>query len=284
MATGRVIKGRRRDLTTVKAPETLERVGLVGPGIESLEGIERMTRLYELQLDKLKDPDLSLLGRTRIRLLQLQDVGGRVDYHVLAEMRHLENLSVLGADAANADAIAAVDFSRFPALRSLTLGADTRRPVQLHSPWKVTLVDLNLMGFTLTDADLERVLAAAAQMRSFGFTPTSHRQRELARAAFGEDGMSVHGKFGWHLAPDDTIFSDPGGQPPYSLVVDLAESWDLETNLDAEELLAERIEAADPDLAGRIRFDTESSAVRVVSMRREDLEFVRALIAGAGSR
>jgi hypothetical protein len=85
------------------------------------------------------------------------------------------------------------------------------------------------------------------------------------------------------VAPLDTIFEhELGDRTEYSLGLDLAESLQIETNVEAETRLIELLHARAPEGLDALRFDTESSAVWLVSERRDVLEAARILAADVG--
>jgi hypothetical protein len=85
------------------------------------------------------------------------------------------------------------------------------------------------------------------------------------------------------IAKLGTIFEHDQDQwLAYSVGLDLAETLQLETNLEAEGRLIHAIRSRAPELLDELTFDTESSAVWLVSQRRDVLEAVLSIAADVG--
>ena len=249
----RTISGRRADLTDVRGPEHLRRVALEGPGIASLEGIERMTNLDTLFLERLSAPALRRLeALVHLRILVIDDLRGAVDYGPLQRLPALEYLSITARGDAGRQ-VAAADLSgltRLCVLKLFLLG----EAVVLDAPWLTALPRLD------------------------HFTPASRAQRTSAMTS--EIGSVVTDLNDMGVAKLGTIFEHGADDElAYSLGLDLAESFQLETNLEAEVRLIDALRIRAPELLEGLQFDTESSAVWLISKRREVLEAVRSLAA-----
>jgi hypothetical protein len=64
----------------------------------------------------------------------------------------------------------------------------------------------------------------------------------------------------------------------FSVALDLAEDWELETNYDAEERLMEILLAGDPELYARLEWDTEAGAVWVIVSSESDVTALLAFV------
>jgi hypothetical protein len=71
---------------------------------------------------------------------------------------------------------------------------------------------------------------------------------------------------------------EPGVTDRFSVAFDLAETWDLETNSEAEGLLRRELRRRAPALLDRLGFDSESRSVWLEAEHREDLEAIRAML------
>jgi hypothetical protein len=270
----RAISGRRKDLTSVRRPELLRRILLDGPGISSLAGIERMNALETVLMESVKSPELErLVSLPSLRELVLGQPRGKVRWQAVELLAGLERL-VIDVDGAEAGAgVASIDFGRLSRLRELRLSVDGAR-VQISLGWLGSMQKLRwltLANFVVDDEGLD-ALCEARSLEGVFFTPLSPVQ--TARLADGRPGLRVTTMEDEGVAPLGTII-EHGRE--YSLGLDLAGMWDLETNIEAEERLVAELRARLPEVAGRVRYDTESSAVWVLSERRQDLEAVERL-------
>jgi hypothetical protein len=83
----------------------------------------------------------------------------------------------------------------------------------------------------------------------------------------GDDALGVIARFG---GPTGDVFT---------LGLNLASRYGLETNYDAEEQLISALRSARPELLEAIQFDTEAGAVWMNSTSREALERLLAFVA-----
>ena len=282
----RAIRGKRSDLTGIRAPAELRRLRLEGPRIASLAGIERLTQLETLHLERLRSPELArLTSLPCLRELLIEQPTGSIDWEQLGRLGGLVHLSVYVDDPEHVARVARAPFGELTGLSVLRLSTMTRTPMRLG--WLERLTELDILvlhGFVIQDADVARVGRVSARLEQVTLTPRSPAQaRRLRREIPGDvDAVLL-------LDDDPPVLNsinehpDPKGGE-YSLGLDLAQTWDLETNIEAEgelrRLLAERA----PDLLQAVRFDTESSAVWLLSCRREDLERVAQLASGSRPR
>lgn len=280
MANHRDIVGRRRDLRGVRDAAALRSVSIEGPGIGSLEGIERMTSVTTVFLERLVSPELERLAALpALRTLYVEGLRGDVDWSRLEELRGLEVLRVEVSGEADAAAVAAIDFGRLPVLEALTLLADVPIPVDVSwAPRLQRLRNLGMQGFFLPDG-AETALCEAPTLRRVGLTTLTMAQYERLSMCLPEANIAYPLQPGEELAPHGVVFEpEPGTQQPFSVGFDLAGTWDLETNAEAEALLRRELRRRAPDLLERSTFDTESDAVWLLSHRREDLDQVRLMI------
>jgi hypothetical protein len=82
------------------------------------------------------------------------------------------------------------------------------------------------------------------------------------------------------VAPLEHIFEHGDGSAGsyFSVGIDVAARWSLETNLEGEIALRDLLHRTIPEVAARLTYDTESAAVWVLDPRRTDLEQVLRLI------
>ena len=270
-AEGRHVTGRRADLQRLRNPSQLLHLRVEGPGIASIAGIERCTRLQTLDLVRLPAPELErIVGLTELRQLYIEMPDGDVDLRPLERLAHLEYLT-LDVPAALGRRVAELDLSRLRDVDQLRLMTQPalREPIDLG--WICGLHKLGMLvldGFVIADADIERLRALPA-LRRVSFTPRSPAQAQLADSCLPVS-------FGIEFPPQGHIFEHPQshGSAEYSVGIDLAGQWDIETNLDAEERLRRLLARRDPELAARLAYDTESSAVWLLAANHADLEAV----------
>jgi hypothetical protein len=276
----RTISGRRADLNGVRGPERLLRVALEGPGIASLEGIERMANLDTLYLERLNAPELHLLETlAHLRILVIHELKGTVDYGRLGRLPALEYLSILVRADARRE-VSAADLSGLTRLRVLKLhllGATAR----LDAPWLTDLAELErlvLEGFVLADETLALALRKVPPLRALSFTPASRSQQTAAMNS--EIASVVTDLSDLGIARLGTIFEHKGDDGlTYSVGLDLAATLQLETNIEAEARLIDALRIHAPELLEELQFDTESSSIWLVCSRREALEAVLSLAA-----
>jgi hypothetical protein len=236
-----------------------------------------MTQLEELDLQRLRSPELTLLRQLpRLRRLTLENLSGTVDYSALTALTRLEFLDITVDDALAARRISEIAFGELRSLEHLHLGNDSPHRPQITLAWFPTprLRALQLRGFRLNDDSLKRVIEHGAQLRQFGFSPASPKQEERAAALERRLYLDIHDV---GVAPLGTVSEDmnEGGVTTYWIAMDLADLLGVESNVDAEIALRRAIHQRAPNIAERLRYDTESSAVWVESRRREDLELLQ---------
>jgi hypothetical protein len=282
----RAIRGKRSDLTGIRGPAELRRLRLEGPRIESLTGIERLTQLELLYIERLRSPDLGRLTTLPcLRELIIEQPTGSIDWDQLSRLGDLVHLSIYVDDPDHAARVARVPFGELTGLSVLRLSTMTKTPMRLG--WLEQLAELDILvlhGFVIQDADVARVGRVGARLGQITLTPRSPAQaRWLGREIPNDVYVSL-------LLDDDPPLLNSIHEHPhpkgteYSLGIDLAQTWDLETNIEAEGELRRLLAKRAPDLLETIRFDTESSAVWLLSSRREDLERVAQLASGSRPR
>jgi hypothetical protein len=85
MRQSRYIRGRRASLERVRDAEILEELIVEGRGVASLAGLERMTNLDALALERLHEPDLTPLAQLpRLERLLIEELAGDIDFAPLA--------------------------------------------------------------------------------------------------------------------------------------------------------------------------------------------------------
>jgi hypothetical protein len=276
----RVVTGRRADLTRVQGKPALRRLRVEGSGVRSIEGIEAMPKLDTVSLERLAAPDLRRLAALpalrKVVLLELRD---EVDWPALESLTQITSLFIATSDPLQAAAIASVDYGALSGLEVLRLNHDGGR-VPTSIDWlgrlpRLALLSLN--GFVFDDSDIG-ALASAVQLEDVVVTPASAQQWERLQAAM-PPGPAL-GRFEGETAALGVIRRyELGDEAEYSLGLDLAGSWGVGANIEAEAELARLLEMNAPEVARRVRFDTESSAVWVVAPDAETLETVQRLAA-----
>ncbi|MFL6162035.1 MAG: hypothetical protein ACJ74U_07390 [Jatrophihabitantaceae bacterium] len=235
----------------------LRRLTITRRGLRSLAGVEAFSALEELDLRVMGIEDLSpLAGLPRLRSLRLIGLKAAHDLSPLAELPTLERLEVSRAGVEETD-IVHVD-----SLRPLA-GLDR-------------LTEVVLSGTMVDDGDLAPLAGLPRLRRLVLYGPSGPTLAELrARpdldlivasgprpAAATGNGLPIQ------VAPDGSWY----------LRVDLTERLDAETNYDAEEAIRTAVTGRDGELARRLSFDTEASAVTISAADRADLQAVAAII------
>jgi hypothetical protein len=290
VANHKRITGRRRDLHGVRDAGALRAVFLEGPGIGSLAGIERMTAVEAVYLERLPSPDLSLLsGLHRLRVLSVENVTGDVAWRALERLHGVRTLRLEVADAAAAAAVAALDFGALAALEMLTLVTSAPTPLDVAwAPRLERLVRILVQGF-FVPVGREQPLCDAPALRHIDITTLTMEQYRRLSACRPDaavlypasDEEQSRAALGVVLEPER------GVTDRFSVGFDLAEMWSLETNPEAEALLRRELRARFPELLPRLGFDTESGAVWIDAAASDDLATVRTVveaIAAARSR
>jgi hypothetical protein len=195
----RTITGERDDLTRVRDAASVRRVEIRGAGIKSIRGIERMQRLDVVTLARLPAPDLSLLSAVpNLETLTLTDLRGEVDWSALGALRNLASLAITVSAREHMG----------------TTSASIRTMGLLGVEITDGLVDALRRLKTLRVAELE--LASLEQVRRL--------------AAAGVNVMAAVGDSDETLG---VVHRDPSSGR-YSLGLNLAGAFDVETNLEAE--------------------------------------------------
>jgi hypothetical protein len=262
--TYRTIRGSRQDLHRVRDPGAVVNLDLVG--VASLAGIERMTGVEQLLLERVPAPELWRLEQLpRLRKLVIDRPVAPIDYQPIERLHGLVSLAVLTGPA-DAAALARLDLSGLGSLEVLEFAAEGAAE-EANLPWYPLprLGRLTLEGFRLSDAVLERVVSRGDHLRQLLFEPVSRAQ--LQRARDGLPGRQVQDLREGVAALGQVL--EHGGR--FSVGLDLASDLGLETNYEAEDRLRAELAARREPYAARLGFDTEAGAVWVTSDRRADL-------------
>ena len=273
------MSGKRADLKRLREPDALLGLTVEGPGIGSLAGIERCVQLERLILSRVRGGNLFVLEQLpRLRELTLDKPRAPTDLRALERLSALRYLRV-EVDEPLAPQLGALNLSGLTQLRRLFLvtKAGARQPLDLS--WVDALQRLERLavdGFVVTNDDLQRLNALPVLGRAL-LPARSPAQGRWARTTLGHqievrEDAQVLDRIHDHTATGDS--------EPYSLGIDLAEQWELETNVEAEQRLRRLLDEHAPALARRVSFDTESGAVWLVAAQREDLVAVQDLIKG----
>ena len=281
----RDIRGRRRDLRGVRGADALRAISVEGPGIGSLAGLERMLALEVVHLERLRDPDLGVLvDLPSLRHVDIERPTGSVPWRVIERLVQIESLRLDVAEDSAAD-VAAIDFGALEALEHLRLMTSASVPVDVSwAPRRDRLRGLGLQGFFIPEG-AEEPLCECTQLRSVGITTLTKSQ--YARLVDRLPAADVFMPFwdGEGVAPLGVVFEpEPGVTDQFSVGLDLAGTWDFETNSEAEALLRRELRRRAPALLEALAFDSESSAVWLVADRREDLDTARAFVDEVSAR
>jgi hypothetical protein len=286
MRRSRHIRGRRASLERVRDADTLEELIVEGRSVASLAGLERMTNLDALALERLHEPDLMPLGSlARLERLLIEDLTGDVDFAAVGALTSLRALWVNGCTRRQGERLAALDFQALPHLEDLSLVCTepgARIPFRLS--WlgpDASLRRLNLSGFVFPDEDTERVCGLSDRLELVYFTPTSPRQRDRLLAEGRARRINV-----WPLdgGSEEVLhvseYRHASGRRTYYLVVDVAERRGLETTLAAQAHAERAIRRRRPEILDELTIETASEGVWFTADRPEPLHAVREILLG----
>lgn len=229
-----------------------------------------MANLEELILQRVNGATLERLAALRkLRTLLLDDC--RVDYKSVERLTSLRSLSVGSATPEEAPVLASLDLGNLPELREIHIGfggAPVSQSFEMEGFPPHELEVFAVASITLDDDVIDRA-ASLRGLEHFAFTPRDPEQYEYARRRLVGVGIMTLEP---GPVPSGLIQQSPtgGGERVFSVGVDLAALYGLETNVEAYEELLETLKAAGLD--DRVEVDVESSEVRMLSKRREDLE------------
>jgi hypothetical protein len=276
MREHRTITSNRSDLTTVRNAALLRRVDVRGPGIRSIRGIERRQLLDGVTLSGLESPELELLTRLpRLKSLELNRVRGAVDWAVLGRVLPLERLDVNIDDARQLEQLRDVSLARLERLGWICVRVEPDA-AGLAGSWIASAPAVRavaVLGASIGDDLIEALLQRRSSMEIADLDLATREQiLELRRG--GVNATS--------LAGDDRLgaiaqFVGPTGES-FSLGLNLASRFGLETNYDAEERLIASLRAARPELLEVLEFDTEAGAVWMNSTSHDALREVFAFL------
>ena len=274
--TGRThtIRGRRKNLLGVQKPSDIGFLDLKGD-VESLEGIERMTSLRGLWLERHRDPELDRLAGVQGSLEVLSIfTDADADFSLLSQFHKLEQLQVRTPSQRGAQSLAAVDFSALDSLRSVTLVVDEKWHIPIDTSWvSAQLIAVTLCGFALDEANVDQI-AAPVNERNVRLLPLSSAlERRLERAS---GSMSAD-------VPTPVVGQILEFSGWFSVALALSEKWELESEYDASDHLRHIVEAADATLCPRLEWDPTADMIWVRANAREDLEAVLAIVAMASA-
>jgi hypothetical protein len=159
-----------------------------------------------------------------------------------------------------------VDWSALGALRNLASLAITVSAREHMGTTSASIRNMGLLGVEITDG-LVDALRRLKTLRVAELELASLEQvRRLAAA-----GVNVMAAVGDSDETLGVVHRDPSSGR-YSLGLNLAGAFDVETNLEAEGLLRELLDSHGADLGARVEFDTEAGAVWMNSDSRHVLE------------
>jgi hypothetical protein len=255
----------------------LRAIVVEGPGIRSLQGLERLQRVEEVRLGRTVAGDLSVRAELPgLRQLVIDRPVGELDWQALEDLSELRLLYLM-VGREHAAAVAGIEYDALSALIYLRVELDDYDlGTGLRSRgWPQGLEQLVIRGLRVSDRDLSRIAAAAPNLRQFFFDAVSSEQEAMARAllpaARVESLREATGPFISQDTRDD-------GTVLFTLTIDLVERLRVESNYEAEYRLAEELARRAPDSARALSFDTDASAVRVVSESRDALVDVAKVI------
>jgi hypothetical protein len=283
--TRRTIAGRRVDLRSVRRPAEITSLSVEGPGVKSLEGLQRMPQLLGLTLEEVHAPDLSLLGCVpQLESLRLDWCSGTIDYRPISKLTRLRVLYVRSDVPDEAAAIRRIELVALDRLEQLQLDAPVGATAELDPGFLLTAKKLRylyLSGLRLGPEAVGPLCEAAAHLEDLHMMPLPPSASEQLRKCWPPKRPIFFIEFGSDPAPpaDPITEYPPGSRPRFALRLDLAGEWHMETNPDAESVLIDELERVAPAVLARLTFDTESEVVGVLADERSDLEFVKAFIA-----
>jgi hypothetical protein len=243
-----------------------------------------MVNLEALVLEGLESPDLTLLSALpRLEQLHLEWCVGDIDYHLVGELPRLRFLYVRSEEPGAGPAMREIELHRLTRLEHLELAAIASTPVEIDPRFLTVtpgLVWLRLENLALGADGIAPLCAAAAHLEDIYLTPMAPELTAQLEACW-----TVETPVFWirdeslSIAPLDVILEHPAGASArYSLGLDVAGAWGMETNVDAEILLVDLLRESAPEIAERIRFDSESQAVWLLSDHMADLRSVSDLV------
>lgn len=228
-----------------------------------------MADLEELILQRVNGAELERLAELgRLRILVLDDC--RIDYESVERLASLTCLTVGSAVPDEASRLAGLNLGDLTELRHLQIGfggrpVSERFEMEGFPPRELEVFAVSSLA--LDDDAIDRA-ASLRGLEHFAFTPRDGEQFEYARQRLaGVEIMTL----GPTPARSRSIEQHPteSGEPIFSVGLDLAAVYGVETNVKAYDALLETLE--DADLDDRVEVDLESSEVRMLSRRRQDL-------------
>jgi hypothetical protein len=232
-----------------------------------------MSRLESLELDHIAALDLGPIRgvASTLRRFGIDGMRGDFDGAPIASLVDLRVLSLDADDVAAAAAFARIDLTpltRLEVLHATVSGG--RMSIELAAIARMPRLELvKLLDFTVQEHDIA-VLCAAPALRALSFTPATPRVSQRLRECLGDKLEQ--------LADFDEISPNPlrrihertvaGDRREFSVGIDLAGDWELESNIDAESRLRALLTREAPELARRLSYDTEGSAVWLIAAER----------------
>lgn len=239
------IQPRMSNLRSLRTWTRLRDLALAaGAGLRSLEGMDGFSALERLRLVLVRDHDLSPIRRLpRLADVSITMFGQQLALDAFATLPSLRSLAIESAGGDASDAVR----------------VDTLQPLATAR----TLEALTLQGVVVGDRELAFVTELPAL------------KRLVLSGDFGDAVAELR-----RVRPDIDVTWRLGAAPPkgervgFVLVrppVDRGSTWwirenltrhlAVETNYDAERMVKQALEHEDPELAGRVTFDTEADAV-----------------------
>jgi hypothetical protein len=235
----------------------MRRLTITRRGLRSLAGIEQLGALEELDLRLLGVEDLApLAALPRLRSLRLIGLKAAHDLSALGGLRMLERLEVSRAGTEESDIV----------------HIDSVRPLAGLG----RLTEVVLFGTVIDDGDLTP-LATLPGLRRLGLYRVDGPVVEELRAR-PELELIVMGGPSAAAAVIHGLPIRPAPDKSWYARANLTERLGVDTNYDAEQIVREAVTRRDGELARRLSFDTEASAVTISAVDEADLHAVAAII------
>ena len=285
MSAIRTVRGPRDDLTGVARPQEARGLTVVGPGIRSLDGLERFAGLQVLHLLRVEVSDL---GRVRalpaLTELRLDEPEGAVDWAAVAQLDGLRVLVVDVADRAHAEALGATELGRLWRLERLELRLAGDGPPVALRPGLVRdgspLLAVEASNFILAADDLRRLCALGSQLEMVHYTPSPDPSapdlREALPASVDVVALSPGPPAGLGAVVEQR---GADGTARYGLALPLGDVWPSGTALDLEDRAREALRAHDPALESAVDVEAGGEIVFFSAADAATLDRVRDALA-----
>jgi hypothetical protein len=276
------VHGPRRDLRRVARAEDIDRLTVEGPGIESLDGLERFTALRTLYLRRVRADRLGAVLRARhLAELTLDEPVGPVDWPAVAALTDLELLVIDLVDRAQAEALAGVALGDLRALQQMDLrllAGD--EPVRLRAGFigagsALRLVETN--NFVLDAEDLLRLCDLGAQLERVHYMPDPAAPNEpdlRERLPRSVDVVALVAR----VEPDLGVVMerrDAGGRRRWFLRLRVEDPSDEATTLEIAQRVEDQVAERAPSAVGLVDVEVDDDVVWFSAAERAPLDEVK---------